>query len=113
MLYEFTRIIREPLLTMNLSLQERRRRLRELTKTYPGLVLASALAIGGDRKNAGAERPISPMRSQGGRREANVLQIATPSDPVPVDHPTRPSGTPRERRGRRESREETSQLYLW
>jgi hypothetical protein len=91
---------------MKLSLNERRRRLRDLVQTHPGLVLASALLNGEGTRSAPAERPPAPGVNQSRIRGVDA-EKAKPCDPGQVMRP----GTPTP--GKREGCSRAVQLNLW
>jgi hypothetical protein len=61
---------------MKLSLNERRRRLRELMETHSGLVLASALLKGGDAENVQPEWPFASLMNQNGGMQTDPQKRA-------------------------------------
>ena len=63
---------------MNLSLNERRRRLRELAQTHAGLVLASALL----ERDGAARTPHAPLTDATGVRAANAPGATRPRNPA-------------------------------
>src|SRR5689334_16501763 len=101
-LYELPRIIKLPLFVMNLSLDERRQRLRQLAETHSGLVLASALLKDSGCGSAKAERPITNEKA--GEKALGSTAPARRPHPDP--------GTARKRPGKR-ARQGGIQLDLW
>lgn len=67
---------------MNLSLNERRRRLRDLAQTHAGLVLASALIKGNDARGTPAERPPAAPAVNHNRIGGVDAEKAKPCDPA-------------------------------
>jgi hypothetical protein len=90
---------------MNLSFEERRRRLLELAQKHSGLVLASTLLKDNIPENAKAERPIAPGASERGDRQDR-------DSAAPARRPNPDPGTTHKRRAKR-ARQSGIQLHLW
>lgn len=67
---------------MKLSLDERRRRVRDLVQTHPGLVLASALINGDGIQSTPAERSPAPSVNQSRTNGADAFETAKPCTPA-------------------------------
>ena len=64
---------------MKLSLNERRRRLRELMETHSGLVLASALLKGGGAESIQPEWPSASLTNPIGAKETEPPKTRGPT----------------------------------
>ena len=93
--------------SIKLSLDERRRRLRNLAQTHPGLVLASALVKGDDTRSTPAERSPVPSVNQSGSRRVDGAEKAKLHDPAQAMRLDRPAPGKRTRSNR------AAQLNLW
>jgi hypothetical protein len=92
---------------MKLTLDERRRRLRDLVQTHPGLVLASALIKGDGTRSTSAERSPAPSVNQSRTSGADAFETARPCTPAQAMRPGTP--TPSKRAGCNRA----VQLNLW